>query len=169
LQEAGLNTAPVLGLPVAVNKPPVSAQTNLVQALLGQNGIQTSPLQMALAIAALNNSGIRPAPRLVQAMKTPEQGWVELLKQGKGTAFLPAEAAARAADMLAQQGLPIWQAVADMRGGKSGVTWYLGGTLPGRQSSPLTLVVLLEEDDPILAVKIGQAVLQSTINGFTIE
>ena len=169
LQEAGLNTAPVLGLPVVVNKPPVSAKTNLVQALLGQNGIQTSPLQMALAIAALNNNGIRPAPRLVQAMKTPEQGWVELLKQGKGTAFLPAEAAARAADMLAQQGLPIWQAVADMRVGKSGVTWYLGGTLPGRQSLPLTLVVVLEDYDPILAVKIGQAVLQTAINGFTIE
>ena len=71
--------------------------------------------------------------------------------------------------MLAQQGLPIWQAVADMRSGKSGVTWYLGGTLPGRKSLPLTLVVVLEDYDPILAVKIGQAVLQTAINGFTIE
>jgi hypothetical protein len=169
LQEAGLNTAPELGLPVAVNKPPVPAKTDLVQALLGPKGIQTSPLQMALAIAALNNSGIHPAPRLVLAMKTPEQGWMDLLKQGKDTAFLPAEAAARAADMLSQQGLPIWQAVADVRGGKSGVTWYLGGTLPGRQSTPLTLVVVLEDDDPILAVKIGQAVLQTAMNSFTTD
>ena len=169
LQEAGLNIAPTLGLPVAGNKPPVSIKTNLVQALLGPKGIQTSPLQMALAIAALNNSGIRPAPRLILEMKTPEQGWVELLKQGKDTAFLSADAAARAADMLSQEGLPIWQAVADMRSGKSGVTWYLGGTLPGRQTFPLTLVVLLEEDDPILAIKIGQEVLQTAINSFTTE
>jgi hypothetical protein len=65
LTDLGFFTTPELRLPVAAAVSP--GQTVVI-----------SPLQAALAAAALSHSGIRPAPRLVMSVKTPMQGWVVL-------------------------------------------------------------------------------------------
>ena len=42
------------------------------------DGIHISPLQVALAAAALSNHGMIPAPRIATAVNTPNDGWVVL-------------------------------------------------------------------------------------------
>ena len=63
----GFYKAPQLRMQVA---PPVSSTE--------MDKLHVTPLQMALASAALSNHGIIPAPRIALAVNTPGKGWISL-------------------------------------------------------------------------------------------
>lgn len=124
-----------------------------------------SPLQMALAAASLSNGGVRPAPRLAVAVNTPQSGWVILPPLGEGENVFSATSAHEASQMLAVPKLPAWQLTArawDAEGNP--YTWHLAGTQPSWPGAPLTLVVLIEEDNPLLAVEIGETLLNQAMH-----
>jgi len=130
----------------------------------GDQALRVSPLQMALAAAALSNQGVCPAPLLVTGVETPQAGWVLLDPLSKPVNGLPSSAADLAAATLAVEGQSIWQSLAVAPNGPGKyVTWYLAGTLPSWNGDPLTLAVLIEEDDPQSALRIGQNVLEAVM------
>jgi len=49
-------------------------------------------------------------------------------------------------------------------GDESPVTWFIGGTPPNWQATPLVVVVLLEEDDARLAEWVGRELLIDAMN-----
>jgi cell division protein FtsW (lipid II flippase) len=120
-----------------------------------------SPLQAALAAAALSNNGIRPAPRIVTAVNLPGSGWTLLPALDQPLEVVAAEAAQRFKDKHAFKGDVFWQVIVEA-GTDSGapLTWYLGGALSVRDGMPLALAVALEDQNPGLAERIGQALLQ---------
>jgi len=123
-----------------------------------------SPLQIALAAAALSADGVRPAPQLAMAVNTPQTGWTVMQPDGKTEQVLSASSVHGITSSLFVEGLPIWQTTDIAPGGPEGaITWYLGGTQPSWGGAPLALVVLLEEEDLTLAEAIGQAMLKATL------
>ncbi len=148
----GFYTAPELRLPVA------AASTT-------SGELRLSPLQMALAAATLSNQGILPTPRLAMAVNIPQQGWVILPALGAPLQALSAQSASSTAEALMVRGQPFWQA-----SGKGvetqeqqTITWYLAGTLPEWQGTPLALVVTLEEDNSRLAELLGQTLMKEAL------
>jgi len=142
-----------------------SAESDPAALALGAD-LRISPLQMGLAAAVLSGGGIRPAPYLATAIKEPDQGWVILPAQGKSQRILPEQAASGTAAGLAVSGQPIWQPSAVAAGSSKAeqkVTWYLGGTQPGWNGTPLALAILLEDDNPTLAKEIGQKLLRTAM------
>ncbi|MBN2386814.1 MAG: FtsW/RodA/SpoVE family cell cycle protein [Anaerolineales bacterium] len=125
--------------------------------------LRLSPLQMALAAAALSSDGIRPAPRLAMAVRTPQQGWVILPALSEPVQALQAENSEATAQQFLVGGEPFWQwtAMAPLDGEK--VTWSLAGTFSAWQGTPLAVVVLLEEPNPGLATHLAQALLEATL------
>jgi cell division protein FtsW (lipid II flippase) len=126
--------------------------------------IRISPLQMALASAALSNHGIVPAPRIAMAINTPQQGWISLPALG-----LPFEAVqASAVDEAILSYVPInkshWQHIGQAEDEGTFITWFIGGTPPNWQAAPLAVVVVLEEDNVRLAQRVGQELLISAMN-----
>jgi hypothetical protein len=122
-----------------------------------------SPLEMAAAAAVWSAGGLRPAPQLALAVRTPKAGWV-LLPGIAPVTGMSSEAARALAEAHILETLPFWQVTAqatDFTG--QTFTWFLGGTVPGWQGVSLAAVVLLEQPDLISAQQIGQAVLQSAI------
>lgn len=118
-----------------------------------------TPLQMALASAALSNAGTVPAPRIAMAVNTPQSGWVVLPAVGKPFEVSQAEAASEAVLSFIREGDNFWSHVAQAQGRESTVTWFIGGTLPTWQASPLAVVVLLEENNLREAGRIGRELL----------
>jgi cell division protein FtsW (lipid II flippase) len=142
----GFYTAPNLHLPVATASSP------------GQS-LRISPLQMALAASALSDKGLRPAPRLAMAVKTPSQGWVVLPPLSQPVKVLSSSSATSATQALMVKGQPLW-----LWSGLAGTTikpfaWALAGTLPGWQGTPMAIVVLLEDANQQWAAYIGQQLL----------
>jgi hypothetical protein len=115
---------------------------------------------MALGTAALSNNGIRPVPRIALAVNTPQQGWVILPAPGKPFEALPALFARETAETMAGEN-PYWSYTSTPD--DTPLTWYLAGTLPDWSGTPLALVILLEEDNPILANKIGRELLDTAL------
>lgn len=153
----GIHTAPNLRLPVGT--PPKFGER-----------LHVSPLQMALAYSILSNDGIRPAPRLALAVNTPLQGWVILPPNDRPQKVLEKERARQTAESLRVPGQAFWQfATPSSEKGKT-FFWFAAGTLPGWQSAPLTLVILLEQDtsnllpDERLTQFMGETILRQALN-----
>jgi hypothetical protein len=83
-----------------------------------------------------------------------------------GTEFeaIPASAADEAAQSLIVDGQSYWAHVGEAQSSESPVTWFIGGTPPNWQASPLVVVVLLEDDNARLAEEIGRELLSAAMN-----
>ncbi|NMB90044.1 MAG: hypothetical protein GYA17_16930, partial [Chloroflexi bacterium] len=150
-----------LGLPVAVPLLPDAGSDPTLDAV-GDSALRVTPMHMAIAAAGLSNGGVLSSPFLVMAVNTPQQGWV-VLPTGQGKRALPEAQAAQAVRLLALPDLPAWQSLGTAQTEGHPLTWYLAGTLPEWQGSPLAVVVILEERDPALAQKIGRSILEETL------
>jgi cell division protein FtsW (lipid II flippase) len=121
-----------------------------------------SPLQMALAAAAVSAGGVRPAPQLVMAIHSPQSGWMPLPALSQVKQALSPEQAASIAQQHAVPDQEFWQmtTVAAPQSGKP-VTWYVGGTQPGLTGTPYVVALVIEDNASELATQIGQAMLQA--------
>ncbi len=168
-QDLGLYTSPLLRLP-ASSSTPDELDLDPAQTALGA-GLQVSPLQMALAGATLSAGGVRPAPVLATAVNTPQEGWVILPAIDEPVKVIIPEAADLTARSMAVGGSPFWQSIAisppNTDNQKATGIWYLAGTLPEVKGTPLTLALLLEEENPKLAIAIGQSVLQAALGAIS--
>lgn len=145
----GFYEAPSLRLPVAAPAAPGTVDDLLV-----------SPLQMALAAAALSNGGVSPPPRIALALNAPQAGWVILPALGQPRQVLdPAQADATAQEILADN-RPYWEHVGQGTHDGQNTTWFVGGTPPGWQGTPLVTVVALEGNKSFQARQIGRALLE---------
>lgn len=149
---SGLDAAPQIRLPTGDRTETA-----------GDN-ILVSPLQVALAAAALSSGGVRPAPVLVAAVLTHQSGWVILPPLEQPVQVWSVGEAQNAAARLAIAELNIWEHIARVSNQPGGsATWYVGGTLPGWNGTPLSVAVVLEADAPAEAQSAGRAVLKSAM------
>ncbi len=119
-----------------------------------------SPLQMALAAAAVNGDGIRPAPRLVNAINFPETGWTPTPIQASPIRVLHKRDADQIIDEYKLSDPAIWQIIEVVeRENGSMLTWVLGGRLGGTNGTDLALSLIIEEEASSLAEEISQALL----------
>ncbi len=162
----GFYREPRLNLEVAdANPPPESLETsNIIETT------RISPLQAAIAAAALTNEGIRPAPRIVNAYQDPEGQWINLPKLGSAEEiFLPTQAST-ASELLKSPEAELWGVTARAVTEEEEIlTWFIGGTAADWQGQPLVVVVLLETDAPREAKAIGQTLLEETLNSTTAD
>ncbi|MCI0552402.1 MAG: FtsW/RodA/SpoVE family cell cycle protein [Anaerolineae bacterium] len=126
--------------------------------------LHVSPLQVALASAALSNHGTVPAPRIATAVNTPEEGWIVLPALGTSFTGIQASAADETAESLIVDGESYWAHTGSAKGADSTVTWFIAGTPPNWQATPMVVVVLLEEDNARLAEWIGRELLVDAMN-----
>lgn len=143
----GFYQTPQIQLPTA----PASSELDSV--------IRVSPLQMALAATTFSNHGNIPAPRIAMAVNTPSDGWISLPALGTPFEALQASAADEAASVYLVENQTYWQHLGQAYEDESAFTWFIGGTPPNWQASPLVVVVVLEETNVRLAQRIGKELL----------
>ena len=132
----------------------------VTEASTSADKLQVSPLQVALATAAISNNGIRPAPQIALAVNTPQQGWVILPALGKSVEAIPSPFARETALNLAGEN-HYWSFTSKLS--DAATSWYLAGTLPDWNGTPLALVVLLEEDNRSNAKLIGESLFKAAL------
>lgn len=151
--DLGLFTTPKLRVPVSTH----TASNTL-------NDVRFSPLQIALAAATLSNEGSVPAPRVAIAVNTPEQGWVVLPELGEAREVLQARAANDAATSFIQDGKTYWSYSGLGQAASTSVSWFIAGTPPNWQGTPLVLVAVVEENNPVFVQKIGDELINKALN-----
>ncbi len=152
----GLTTPPALPIPTTgqdalIDQPALAA--------IGQGRLTVTPLQAALATAALAGDGRLPAPRLVEAVTDATGAWVE-----QPLAIAPTTAADAATATAIRATWPRVGDVAEFAvsplSGPAGHhnTWYLG-LAPADAPRFVVALVLEDVNDIAAAEAIGQAVL----------
>ncbi len=142
----------------------LKTQSDSLQNLALGQSVATSPLNLALAAATISNGGTLPVAISTLAVNLPEQGWVVLASQEEAATnvFMP-ENANQAAEMLAVRGKPYWESMGVYQNGVTSLVWYLGGTLPGWQGTPLALAIVFEIDEAQLAQSAGRSMMEFSI------
>jgi hypothetical protein len=119
---------------------------------------------MALASAALSNGGEVPAPRIAVALNTPRDGWVVLAAEERSLQASQPSVMEEAVASYSEAGTNYWSHIGWARDEETSVAWFIGGTPTNWQASPLAIVVLLEEDTPREARRIGADLLLDAMN-----
>jgi hypothetical protein len=145
------------------DEPQIRAPVSAVAPVTSSAELRVSPLQLALAAAALSNGGELPAPRIALAVVTPVEGPVILPPLATPRRVFEAGASDRAALQLAAATDPYWLHIDSSRQPHSSTTWVLIGTLPDWQGPPLVCVVVLEEDHAALAASIARGVMDRAL------
>jgi cell division protein FtsW (lipid II flippase) len=146
-QKLGFYEQPALRLPASV--------------VAGQTDFRISPAQLIRAAAAISNNGTCPAGQLVMAVNTPTQGWIILPALGQPAQCLPAEDVEK---LLKEETGSFWSYASSWESeSDSAVAWFIGGTTPGWQGTPLAVVVVLENNNHLQARDIGLSVLEAAI------
>ncbi len=148
----GFYTAPDIRLPVAQASPYGTVEN-----------LRISPLQMALAVAALANDGIRPPGQIAMAVNTSQQGWIILPPLSEAVEVLTPASVVKTiiTEMIEKQ--PYWRNLSTASVKTTSIVWFMGGTPPGWQGTPLVAVVALENGSLESADKIGQELIRSAI------
>lgn len=129
---------------------------------LGQT-VSVSPAQMVLAAATLSNHGQAPVLQIAMAVKTPNQGWVILPAGGTPRNIFSPSVADQVGQLLMSNGKPYWETLGKAEDSQHPLSWYLAGTLPDWQGTPLALAVILEENSPQLAQDIGRILMDAAL------
>jgi cell division protein FtsI/penicillin-binding protein 2 len=129
-----------------------------------EDDLHVSPLQGALAAAALSSHGVMPTARMAISVNTPQEGWVVLPPLGPSLDVIQPAEADGAAAVFVDEGKNYWSHIGRATGEEGPVTWFIAGTPPNWQATPLVVVVVLEEDNERLAQFIGQELLVDAMN-----
>ncbi|HEX7557196.1 MAG TPA: hypothetical protein VF338_11270, partial [Leptolinea sp.] len=157
---AGFFSQPDLALPQA---PAITVQElDREKTILGSNNTTVSPLQMVLAASSLSSNGIRPAPRITMAVNTPTQGWVILPAGQKSQAFTP-DGVEFALSLLKEEDSLFWHITTSVPSSDSQIHWFVGGTLPDWQGTPLALAIAIEGDTAESTDTLGKNLLNSVM------
>ena len=152
-EKLGFYNTPELRLPAAAAAP----KGTLVD-------LRVSPIQMAIAAAALSKNGLCPGAQIASAVETPIEGWIVLPGPGEPVQCLPANGAERVTEALqSKDKQPFWEYEGNGVDKSQPITWFLAGTLSNWSGTPLAVVVVLEENASDLAATIGRGVLKKAI------
>ncbi len=161
------NADPVMDLPtVYAFSPAFPADAGGIQRELeGEGKILISPVQLAVALSAIADGGMAPAPRLVLRLDSPS-GWITPAVPGRTAAMIPADTAARVRNMLAPFHGTGDPAAVEWSGCGAGaetnpeVSWYAG--LQTGTADPIVVVAVME-GQPSTAADIGRKVLAEAL------
>jgi hypothetical protein len=155
LNNFGINVSPNFILPVSSSSQ-MDLSKGLPSFFLGDSQVVSSPLQMAIASAAISNNGYVVTPRLVTAYRSLQYGWVTFALFGKPK--IANFNSTTVVNDLASTAISGWESlsVAGLTQGK--VTWYIAGTMPNWHGNPVVVVVALEENNPLFAQQIGRSI-----------
>jgi cell division protein FtsW (lipid II flippase) len=138
---------------------------DLELAVIGQDSLAITPIQLALALTTLANDGSYVEPKLVEATQDEDGNWRPFERSGESREIVsPSSAAETLLAMSTNNGF-IEHSVLVLSG-PSGSTdsWYLGLAPAG--APRFAVVVVLEENDDIHAAEeIGRRILNEVLGG----
>ena len=151
-----LTQTPNIGLPTnaSVN---YALDWKVFDLIFSDNPLRISPLQIAASACAITQHGLMPALQILSAVDTSGEGWVILSKKTQSQ-VLPADQANSINDFLKSEVISGWEITAQGIDPTGKVTWYVAGTPSNWSGTPVTIVLVLENQNPAKVRSIGREI-----------
>ena len=165
LQAFGIYSLPQIQLPSLDPSKVPDTLANSDDYFSSDEGLLVSPLQMALASSVLTNKGILPCPRIVNSYQDTNGEWIAFPALCEPESVLNGSITDQVINIL-QAGTEFYWFAIGYSSTATGepLTWFLGGTLPEWQGTPLAVAIVLEEHNPELAKELGRLLLTQASN-----
>lgn len=152
--------------------------TNIVETAVGQGELTISPLNLALVVAAITSEGAAPQPRILDAVRVPNnETWQDAqITNLPARAFITTEAARQLRDLMiynagiydiAASDLPVGAHVALSYSGEETQAWFYGFAQDNTNRTVVVVVVLEQTDDIETALDIGAVALEAGVNALS--
>jgi cell division protein FtsW (lipid II flippase) len=161
-QAAGFFTLHQISLPVEAGLAAPAGSRAEETAL----GASLSPLNLATAAASISAQGSRPQPLLALDLRLPGEAWQSFNTYQPAESVFSPRAAQDTMRLLADPFHLAWHTVAVIlpeEADQTAYTWFVGGSIPGWQGSPLALALVIEGNQPDLALRAGLQVLNTAM------
>jgi cell division protein FtsI/penicillin-binding protein 2 len=161
-EDAGFFALHPILLPVEAGLPVPTGGSHEATAL----DASLSPLNLAVAAASISAQGARPQPLLALDLRLPGEAWRSFTTYQPAEAVFSPRAAQDTMRLLADPFHLAWHTVAMILpedADQTAYTWFVGGSSPGWQGSPLALALVIEGNQPDLALLTGLQVLQTAM------
>ncbi|MCJ7695992.1 MAG: hypothetical protein MUO40_11295, partial [Anaerolineaceae bacterium] len=160
LESFGIYSSPPIQLPILEPSLAPDLIIDPANYFSSTNSLLVSPLQMALTSSVLTNKGFLPCPRIVNSYQDKTGEWIAFPAICEPNEVLNRNLTDQVIYLLQAESELFWFTIgyASTSTGEP-LTWYLGGTLPEWQGTPLAVAIVLEKYDPILAQELGRLLL----------
>jgi peptidoglycan glycosyltransferase len=153
-----------LELPLNTETAVLTPLADPLQAGIGQDNLTVSPLQVALALAALGNDGRLPTPRLVTAVQDIDGVMQPQPASPSAGDAVTSRAAREIRQLLNADGTPSF-AISALSGPNSRDGWYLALTPADEPHYAIVVVVENSQDlDAVMAIGLGLETAVANIN-----
>jgi hypothetical protein len=121
------------------------------------NPLRANPLQIAVSASSITHKGWMPVPKIQYAVDTSEAGWV-FLPGDSPLQAMTEQKAIEINDFLLSKEISGWEVSAQGVDAKSKAAWFVAGTPANWSGTPITIVLVLENQNPLRARSIGRAI-----------
>ncbi len=156
IQKFGWNEVFDFELPISQLSIPDQESTDLLSSL------QISPLQIARSSSAFSNGGLIPYPKLGLAVNSPKEGWI-IFPSKEPIRVINRLTADQTANLLSRENFPVWEITSTNFSNENPLHWYVTGTLPNWQASPMVLVIAFENGASKEAKILGQEIMEKIL------
>lgn len=146
-------------LPIVTELPAIALPVDLSRAVLGQENLTVTPLQVGLAWMALGNKGLFLQPRLVTAVRDSAGIWQTYTQTSAPRSLLPTSIAQAILASLPRHESIIEHATIALAGPQNNThAWYLGLT-PANDPQLAVVVVIENSRNLLIPQTIGRSLL----------
>ena len=156
-----IDQTPNIGIPT---NPPgkLYPLTDWETLFFSEEPLRSNPLQIAVSASILTHHGLKPFPKILSAVDTSEAGWVFLSGEPSKQAISQLKADA-INEFLKSSEISGWEVSAQGVDAKSRAAWFVAGTPTNWAGTPITVVIVLENQHPAKARSIGRAIYNLTV------
>ena len=147
---------PAIGIPINATIR-YSPDTKWEDFFFDENPLRANPLQLAASASSITFHGLIPAPKILSAVNTSEAGWV-FLPGNSPSRIISTDKADAINEFLKSKVIYGWEETAVGVDAKSKVSWYMAGTPSNWSGTPITIVLILENQHPAKTRSIGRAI-----------
>ena len=145
-----------IGIPI---NPPgnFSFDTNWKTMFFGEDPLRSNPLQIAASASSITFHGFKPVPKILSAVDTSEAGWVFLSGEPPKQVFSQKKAD-EINEFLKSSEISGWEVTAQGVDIHNRAAWFAAGTPANWSGTPITVVLVLENQHPAKARSIGRMI-----------
>ncbi len=162
INDFALAQTPDIGIPVNPSSIPESSN-DWSSLFFSKDPFRSNPLQIAESANVITFHGLKPVPKILSAVDTSEAGWVFLSNEPAKQVMSQIKADEINA-FLKSSKISGWEVTSQGFDAQSKVTWYVAGTPADWSGTPITIVLVLENQLPEKVRFIGRSVYNLAVD-----
>ena len=161
INDFSLDQTPDIGIPI---NPPgnLNPSTDWKTLFFSEDRLRSNPLQIAASASSITFHGLIPIPKIMSAVDTSEAGWVFLSGEPSEQVISQVKAV-EINEFLKSIEISGWEVTAQGVDAHGRVAWFAAGTPPNWSGTPITVVLVLENQHPAKARSIGREIFNLAV------